>query len=182
MTRITKDMADSIARNAANTQFKKRRDDMVEQESVMGMELYASLFDINMDNGKSLLKAVQKVPSKWIRQDGCLRFNCNGYHLTFRVKKEVPVPYSSNCSNLGSVSADLGDKAQDFARAKEALNSEYNQAQYLTKKMIESCGTIAKLQKTWPEGNQFYARYIDMKTGAALPVVQVAEINKALGL
>jgi len=182
MTRITKDLADTIARSTVNEQFKKRADEIRKEEYAIAMELYKHAFDVPMENGKNLLNAVNKVPKNWFRMDKCLRFNCEGYQLHLDVEKAVPVPYSTECRRLADITGPLAKKAQEFASKKQAARDEFDTAYRALKNMIESCGTVKKLHKTWPEGITFYGKYLEATEGANLPAVQIKEINKMLGL
>jgi len=115
MTRITKDTADSIARNASTTQFKERIEAIEQRENDIAMEIYNSIYD------EKLLKQLAKIPQEWLRQDECLRFNCGGYGLRLTVKKAVCVPYSSHCANLGNISLSLLPLSYSFNIKRQLL-------------------------------------------------------------
>ncbi len=176
MTRLTKDMRDTIARAATSVAFKERKEAHRKAENALALELYNSLFD------SAVQKAVAKVPNNWFRQDDCLRFNCNGYDLMFRAENPLPVPYSAYCSRLGNVTGELGDRAKDHATVAEKLGSDERDAYRKVKVMLDSVSTFAQLEKAWPEGRPFYEKYITSRKGSNLPAVQIAEINEMLGL
>ena len=178
MTRLTKDIRTSIANRATEAAFKSRIADHKKAENTLGMQLFRHVFD------EKTLKAVAKVPTAWFRQDCCLRFNCAGYDLTFRLDKPVSAPYSGGgfCSRLGTVTGELAERAQKHAQDGEKLTKERNAAYEAVMTMLNSVSSIAQLEKAWPEGKEFYSMYAEAREGSNLPAIKVAEINKMLGL
>lgn len=126
---------------------------------------------------------MRKIPEKWLREDACLRFNCGGYSLTLRAKKAVRVAsISYGCSQLGTVTGELADRAKAHAQATEGLKRERAEGERALLALLSSVSTLAQLEKTWPEGKPFYQRFMQARPGSNLPAVQVSEINKMLGL
>jgi hypothetical protein len=184
MTRLTKDIRDTIANNCALEQFKEQKELLIKEEHSLGMELYTHLFgELKTANGVKILNAIGKIPENWFRMDKCLRFNCDGYNLVFNVSKPVRVPNTDGfCRPLGSITGKLAEKAQAYANKKEQCNDQYKEARRALRLMLDSFGTIKQLRTGWPEGEKFYNSYSDDVTAPALPAVQIESVNKLLGL
>lgn len=179
MTRITNEMRNSIAHNATKNIFDVQGKAIKQEESDLAIELYNSLFE------SKELGQIKKLPKKWFHYDGCLRFNCAGYDLTFCVFEAVPVPYDRGyCSRLGNITGDLAEKAQAFGSKKEGVKDEQNKTRQTIKSLLYSVNTIKQLKTVWPEGAEFYAIYDEASTKSkgGVPAVQIEEINKLLGL
>ncbi len=177
MTKLTEQMRKTIALSAVTEQFKDEELKFKNEEHDLAMMLYLSLYD------EKLLKQINKIPTEWLRMDACLRFNCGGYDLRFNVNKAVPVPYETHCSRLGIISGELGEKAQSFANRKKDMQGKVRKAHVLLLSMLSSITTFKKLEQVWPDGKKFYSAYLDKKDNSySVPVVQIDEINKMLGL
>ena len=176
MTRLTNDMRESISRRCIETQFNKEVEKFKKEEHELGMKCYHDIFDLK------IRKAAEALPQKWLRMDGCLRFNVGGYDIRFTVTPPVPVPYSTSCASLGSVSKELAEACQDFANRKKDAKDKADKARIQLSAMLSKIGTVKSLEKTWPEGRAFYKKYLVVNDGAALPAIQVDDINKLLGL
>lgn len=176
MTRMTKDLRESIARKAVETQFKPRHDALKVEEHKLGMEMYNATFPADIQ------KQLKKIPDGWLRMDGCLRFNCGGYDLRFTVSPAVPVPYSTHCARLAAVTGDLAERGQAHANALKDFREQYEAAYRALLRMLESVGSVKALQKAWPDGIEFYKNYLTAAPGAAVPALRVEEVNKMLGL
>jgi hypothetical protein len=174
--KLTKEIRERIVGMATGEYFTPKKKAIDAQEHDLGMELYHHVF-----NADELAK-VSALPRFWLRHDGCLRFNCGGYDIRFTVKTAVPVPYSTHCASLGSVTGALSDKAQAFAQSKQDLGRDYDRAKIALMKMLESVSTVKRLKQIWPEGEKFYAQYLDTPERPGVPAIQVTEINKMLGL
>lgn len=176
MTRLTKEIRDCIANDCVRTQFKKTKDELTKQESLLAIECYNYVFD------EKIRKQAAKMPTKWMRMDGCLMFNAGGYSVTLRVDKELPVPHATRCNRLGNIDGELADKVQDFSNKKQEANDKHKDAYRKLKAMLDSINSIKQLEKTWPEGKPFYKKYMEVKEGSSLPAVQIEDLNKTLGL
>ncbi len=174
--KLSKDIRTSIAKKCLDAQFKVESEAMNKEESKLALKLYKSLFPAK------LLKQAAEMPKDWIRYDSCLKFNCNGYSLTFNVAEAVPVPKSDYCRAIGAPAYELAEIAQDFARKKEAFKEKQQHAARALLSMLESINTTAQLEKAWIEGKPFYEKYLENKNGATVPAVQVADVNSLLGL
>lgn len=176
MTRLTKDLRQAIARNCVEVQFAKQKKEVRKEESDLGLELYKDVFDAK------IISQAKKMPEKWLRKDSCLRFNCAGYDLRFNVEPSLSVPFSSDCSRLGSVTGELASKAQEFVARRDKLNESYRAAYNAVLALLDSVNSIAQLEKVWPDGKPFYARYVQSVQGTSVPAIQVKELNTLLGL
>jgi hypothetical protein len=176
MTRLTKEMRESIAIRASNTSFLAEYEAIKKEEHKIGMALYEEAFD------KKVRGQAARMPKHWMRQDGCLRFNCGGYDLTFTVKEAVPVPSSTHCARLANITGELAVTAQKHAEKIQDLKKRNKDAQRALLAMLHGIGSIKQLKNAWPEGAEFYSMYDIESPKAGVPAVQIAEINSMLGL
>jgi len=174
--KLTKEIRESIVRNAVHASFEKRTQEIVLREHEIGMELYHLTYD------KQTLDAVAAMPKHWFRHDSCLEFNCGGYRLRFVVKKPVPVPYSASCTTLNSFTAEQGDKPYQFAKEKEKLREQADEARSHLMAVLQSVTTAKRLKEIWPEGEPFYARYLTDEPKGGLPAHRFETINQMLGI
>jgi hypothetical protein len=174
--KLTKEIREKIASDTVKGQFAKREKDLKKAHHEMGMKLYNFVFD------EATRKAVKKVPEKWLRHCDCLRFNCNGWNLRFNVDKPVPTPNSSHCDVLGSVTGDLATEAQELSKEEQKYRDDLSSAYRALITMLNELNTMKQLQDTWPEGKQYYGKYLKAKEGSTLPAIQVSEVNKILGI
>lgn len=185
MTRMTKDLRQTIANAAVAHSFDPRHEAMKVAEDVLAREAYAFVIPA------AEVQAIEAMPSNWYRRDPCLRFNVGGYTLRLQLIGDgVPVPYKAkgeefggyHCGTLGSIPAgDLCDRIREHAQAAEALKAERRKALYAVFNMLEGVTTIKRLAEVWPDGEQFYKRYAETPA-ASLPAVRVDEINAMLGI
>lgn len=172
--RLTNDLRDIIAGRAVNHAFDPKFKAHKKVEDALAREAYAAVFPA------AELAAIAKVPANWFRHEKCLRFNVGGLRIALCVEGEgLAVPYY-----IGQYAAiqpgDLCDRIQKHAGAVEAEKAAMRSANAQLKAMLAKVSTLKKLREIWPEGQQFYAQYEEVKT--SLPAIRVDEINAALGL
>jgi hypothetical protein len=176
MSRITNSIRESICRKAINAAFKEREEAHAAQEHALGMEAYEAVIPA------AERKAAAKMPENWLRMDGCLKFNANGWSVTLCVKPSVPVPQSPYCQPLGSVTGDLAERIQAHCTAIKERKEAKHRAEREMTGFLEQFRSIKQMREAWPEGEPFYAEFDVERKSAGVPAVRVAEINKMLGI
>lgn len=185
MTRLTKDLRQSIANAAVAHSFDPKADAHKVAEDALAREAYAHVIPA------SEVAAAEAMPSNWYRRDACLRFNAGGYTVRLNLIGDgLPVPYQAkgeayggyHCAVLGSIPpGDLCDRIQAHAQDGEQLKAERRKAYQAVFAMLEGVSTLKRLAEVWPDGEQFYKRYAETPA-ASLPAVRVDEINAMLGI
>lgn len=176
MSRLTNSIREKICKTAIQTAFAERVAKTAQEEHELGIACYEAVLP------EAERVAASALPKSWVRQDNCLRFNANGWNVNLLINDIVPVPYSADCRNLGSLPPDLAERAQAHSQAKDALRSERWKAEAEMGGFLKQFGSIKKLREAWPEGEAFYAAYETEREGRNVPAVRVAEINKLLNL
>lgn len=180
--RLTNDLREIIANRAVKHAFDPKFKAWKDEEDKLAREAYGAIFPA------AELAAIAKIPSNWVRHDNCLRFNVGGLRIALRVQGDgLAVPYrigqysGYGCHELGVIQpGDLCDRIRKHVSAVEAEKSAMHRANAQLKAMLAKISTLKKLREIWPEGQQFYAQYEEVK--ASLPAIRVDEINAALGL
>lgn len=184
MTRLTNDMRSIICKAALEATLAERRSDLAAQEASLAREAYDATFSADLQ------RLIAKVPGNWFRNDPCLNFNVGGLRIRLRTGGNgLPVPYQSGstrgygCHNeIGVIQpGDLCDRIQAHAKAKEAFREKTEVASRDLGALLGSISSVGQLQKVWPEGQPFYARFLDSKA-PSLPAIRFAEVNATLGL
>lgn len=185
MTRLTRHTRDAIAYAAINFAFDPKEEALRQAEDKLAREAYAEVFP------KKETDLIANVPENWFRIDACLKFNVGGQTIVLRtIDSGLPVPYRRkgsdyggyHCQSLGTIQpGDLCDRIQEHAQTKEKLKEERERARSQIKAMLTSVTTVKKLAEAWPEGEQFYSKYLK-REAPQVPTIRVDEINTMLGL
>ncbi|MDW9880507.1 hypothetical protein GOA90_25310 [Sinorhizobium meliloti] len=185
MPKLTNYMRESIAGRAVSHAFDPKKEALAKAEDALAREAYAFTFP------KAETDLIATVPENWFRRDPCLLFNVGGQSIVLNVAGAgLPVPYRSKHSDNGSYRCntvgviphgDLCDRIQKHAQAVEKYKEQRREAKRQVEAMLGSVTTTGKLKEVWPEGEQFYSKYDDVKP-PSLPAVRAAEVNAILGL
>lgn len=184
MTRMTNDLRHIIRKAAVEASFSERNAELARDEAELAVAAYQEVFP------PSVLDAVAKVPAEWVRRDTCLNFNVGGLRIRLETGGAgLPVPYATagsrgyHCHDeIGVIAAgDLCEKIKAHAVAKEAVRDQMKRAHRDLESLLSSISTVNKLKDVWPEGEPFYARFLDAKA-PPLPAILFAEVNAILGL
>ena len=178
MSKISKDIKEKIARRAATKFAEKTKIKLAKEEEKLALQCYNHIYS------KKERDIIATVPDGWLRKCKCLKFNIAGWTVTLTAKEEMPTKQQDYCKPLGVVEAgDLADKVQAHATAKKKADEDLSAFYHKILSMLLGVSTWKKLQETWKEGTEFYKDLIPAEnTGANVPAVLVADINKALGL
>lgn len=184
MTRLTNDMRSMIAKSAVKAAFAERDAAFAAAEADLAREAYEATFPAEV---RAL---VAEVPGNWFRKDPCLNFNVGGLRIQLQTEGAgYPVPYCSasgrgyGChAEIGTIMpGDLCERIRSHAVDKEAASERKKQAKRDLDALLASISTVSKLKSVWPEGEPFYARFMDA-AAPSLPAIQFAAVNEALGL
>jgi len=178
MSKISKDTKEKIARRAATKFAEKAKVKLAKEEEKLALQCYNYIYS------KKDRDIVANVPGDWLRKCDCLKFNANGWTVTLKAKEPLATKQTDYCKPLGVIEAgELADKVQAHAQAKKKADEELSSIYHKILSMLLGIGTWKKLQETWKEGAEFYKDLIPVEnSGANVPAVLVADINKALGL
>lgn len=186
-TRITKEMAHNIAsaavyenRHGIEAEFRKR-------EAALADEVYNKL----VLKTPAVKRWVESAPKDWLCTEIAVRVRtARGYMDKLRFSddpkepKRRPMTAESSRGGHAQIPAgELSDKVEAFMTDVKAHREKLYTAFKQLEQTILEARSLQKLQVAWPEGAQFYAKYVDAetKTGTAL-TVPFAEINKVLGI
>lgn len=184
MTRLTSDLRAIIRDAAVKASFAERDAEIAKCEADLAKQAYEATFV------PEIRALVAQVPGNWFRNDACLNFNVGGMRIQLKTGGNgYPVPYQSasgrgyGCHDeIGVIQAgDLCDRIQAHAKAKEDQRTKAKAAYRGLDALLASVSSVKKLKEIWPEGEQFYARFLDA-SAPSLPAVRFAEINQVLGL
>lgn len=179
MSKLSKEVKEKIARRAASKFGEKTKIKLLKEEEKLAIQCYNHVYS------KKERDIVANVPDGWLRKCKCLKFNVNGWTVTLTAREDVAVRYNEyhNCKPLGVVEAgDLADKVQAHATAKKKADEDLSAFYHKILSMLLGISTWKKLQEIWSEGEEFYKDLVPVVSDGNVPVVLVADINKALGL
>jgi len=186
-TRMTNDHRRIIGQAAISAAFNPQAEAMAEVEDGLARQAYAAIYSVEERS------QADAMPSYWLRQDECLRYNVGGFRITLRTMRDhLRVPYGEKGSRSGSYgchtshgtieAGELCDKIVAHANAKEALKAKRGQTERKLFAMLGSMTSLKKLSEVWPEGLPFYQKFMTKNPAVMLPAIRTDEINAALGL
>lgn len=199
-TRLTNSIRDSLLKKLLERAFKARCDEFLKRAAAFAVAVHADVF------GKDLEK-MNALPKGWLPQDDgiMVRFGGDNTRLSFKGSLGsggIPDAFR-RCGSTGGDSVYLrltdstkGTTAKVY-NAREPLAAEYEglinerkdlcdeieRAARTAKAAMESCSTIEKLIKVWPEVEEFAKEFlVDGERKALLPDVPRAQLNNLLNL
>lgn len=176
--RLTQADRESVRDRAIDAAFGERRKAIIAEEETFAQECFEHLFPA------SVRKAANSLPEGWLRQDKCLRFSFSGMQTTLNCSAPVRVPsgQSYGCHRLGEISDDsLRGRFHQIQSAKDDLKKTESEASLKLFAMLSRFFTLGTLKEGWPDGERFYS-HLKPRKGASVPAIQVADINKLLGI
>lgn len=173
--RLTNEMRDRIIEAAVKARFDAEKKARAKAEDALGRKLYKIAFT------EAERRAVEKLPSRWWREDKCLRFNVGGMTLQFNLDGQgVKVP-TINCNTLAAITdRDLIEEARSHADSTASGRKAREAAKGVLRGLVYSVTTIGALRSVWPEGAAFYRDIQAPPSTQIAPIV--ADINKLFGL
>lgn len=177
--KLSKEVKEKIARRAATKFGEKTKIKLLKEEEKLAIQCYNHVYT------KKERDIVATVPDGWIRKCKCLKFDVNGWTVTLTAREDVPTKHIDwhSCKPLGVIEAgDLADKVQAHSIAKKKADEDLSAFYHKILSMLLSITSWKKLEDTWSEGKEFYKDLVPVVTDGNVPVVLVADINKALGL
>lgn len=167
-----------IVKRAVTARFDPIRESLKKEEAQLGRELYDHVYSPKV---RAWTKA---APKGWLYEDECLRFNLCGLQVSVSVPGGLPVPHNGgSCrpQRIPVLDEDLRDRYLNLQDRIKAESAEREQVRASLVGMLSRVGTIAKLKEVWPEGLPFYDD-LQPRERIDVPALQVADINKMLGL
>lgn len=184
MSRLTNHTREAIARAAIAFAFDPKEEALKQAEDALAREAHAFLFP------KKVIDTAKSLPKGWISHLATLKLNAGGQQIEIRASEALPVPASDKNGNsagyygymVGTIpTGELSDRIQGHAQAKEKLSDEKTVARRQVEAMLSNVTTVKKLAEAWPEGEQFYSKYLE-REAPQVPALRVDEINAILGL
>jgi hypothetical protein len=148
--RLTKYQIDIIIARVMKETFDKRNEDLLKEESKIGMLAYNEAVIISIRN------LTKKFPKNWLRTNDRVDFNVGGQRHRLRVKASVAVLHFDENGYLGVIAGDLGNQITKLAEDKYAYQTERAATDFKLRTMLSSVSTFKKLKELWPEGLKFY--------------------------
>lgn len=176
--RLTKSDRESVVNMAVKAAFEKKAAALAKQESELAIAAYEFLFP------EKVRKLARSMPDGWLSDDSCLRLTFRGMQTTLKTLKSVRVPSKNSygCNRLGTINdEDLTARFLKLEGDKEDVKRERSELSCNLEALLNRMGTLRQLSEGWPEGVKFYAHLTPRET-AAVPMIQIDVINKALGL
>lgn len=131
------------------------------------------------------IEIIKKLPQDWWRLDECLRVeDKNGYRffLKRRPGEGLICPMSTERLHKSLKDINLNNEVFVHINAVRELQKENKAIQTEVYKMIRSIHSVKKMQEIWPEGLEFYRKYIDKNSEFNAVLPSISGINKMLGL
>lgn len=191
-TRLTNEMRGKAIDAAVRKTFAAEDAALLALRTKLADDLYEHAYG-------SVQELVNKLPSRWLDSDDSLSISCEGFAYTWRRNEKTygMTVAPENDLRMSRERRFPAVKTDDFTVDKD--HSLWTDAQAVVQKhvrlyeakielgnklgaLLYSCNTFEQLEKTWPEGKDFYpARPANSKT-ALIPVTLPLELNKMLGI
>ena len=178
--RMTKGLAEDIARAAVAKTFKDRFDRLDERLREVAIMGYKSIMT------KDLTKKIEALPSELKRTSDRIELRISGRWVCWRPKQPDEVEnflFPAGWENLFYVKDEKVLAVWDsYEKDQETVKKERGEALRKLTVLLQSCSNFNKVAELWPEGKEFYKDYLVPQTKSGLPVICFSDVNKVLGL
>ncbi len=178
--RMTKGLAEDIARAAVAKTFKDRfgkLDERLREVAIMG---YKSIMT------RDLTKKIEALPNELKYTSNKIELRISGRWVSWRPQQTDKVQnflFPVGWDRLYHVKDDTVIKAWDsYEKDLETTKREHDAAQRKLTVLLQSCSNFNKVAELWPEGKEFYKDYTVPRTKGGLPAICFDDVNKVLGL
>lgn len=173
--RLTRSDRDSVVAKALEHKFSAREKALLTEEHKIAAAAYALLVPA------TIRAAAKSLPTSWVRTSAKFWIAFGPLTMHVRVAEPVPVP-QEYWNRLGIVKdAKLNARAEKWASDVAALKEERGRIRVDVQALVDRHVTLRQLADTWPEGKRFYT-HLKPREKSLLPVVQIEQVNAALGL
>lgn len=168
----------SIVSRAVSEAFRARREKALKHEAALADRAYKRLFP------PALRAQAAEMPEGWIVERDNLKFVVSGLTFSVACAQTLRLPlknyYGGQAS--GSVVDDaLRDALTAHFDAKAAIEAEASKVKQNLEALLSRAMTFRQLREMWPEGKRFYD-HLKPRVAAAVPAIQIKDLNAALGL
>lgn len=184
--RLTQNLRKEIIRNAMAVRFDKLQKALFAEEKALGLKVYdhfvtpkiAAAIKTLDDSGMVFFNNRQTVLTVDVNHykhdlhfDGAARVMPHNWARGF----------SLSVRDAGAAGA-LAKEVEMFDRKRKDFYEERKKAEVQLTALLKSVFSTETLAKVWPEGAKLYSSPPLPKVMAGLPAVQIAELNKMIGL
>lgn len=173
MGKISKFNAQNVARAAAKAAFEKELAASDEKEIVVGLQIYESLF-----NGAETIEAENFPYPAWIDRNDNISINAGGWSHCFSLGKDYVFP-ASETSTYHLTNQNLIEYVQSFLDNRRNLRARRDGFEQQLTRKISACSSWSTLERLWPEGKEFYARYANAPA-TSTTLVSFADVNELM--
>lgn len=174
MTKLNTDLRKKIYHMALDDTFDKEFKAFRTKEGALALEVWESMVDLNQR------KALSKIDSKFISHSSTLRVNARGWTVLLRLDKAMPDKWGYESVHLTDEA--MIERVRKHAQDEGDMLKRHTEGQKSLWTMLTQATTFEQLATAWPEGKEYYAPVLEQHNKKTLPVIDVANVNKALGL
>lgn len=182
--KLTNELRDNIWQNIKTAILKPREDQLDKERRILGKKVYTAII------GEDNIKAMNKLPNDFFTRN--TRFYTkdeNNNRIEIFTNTSVSLPYSFLYNSVTTSQWDNKDKVIcELSKYKEKLSEIAKWEKHILEcrdtsyRIMKSVNTTKQLMELWPECKNFLPNAIKNVDNAQLPMVQVQELNKTLGL
>lgn len=174
MTKLTASNREEILRNAIADTFDKQRAEMRAREE--------ALFDRVYDHAVPQITRdlLEQVPSEFLQKTNVFMVNAAGWQVRFELSKTRPTRWG--WGGISVTDLDLSEEVRALSAEKETMNERHREGQLALSSLLSKATTFERLKASWPEGKDYWEPVWTRETSKQLPAIDVATVNKALGL
>lgn len=199
--RLTGPIKDTLGRKLLERAYSAKLENLVGRCSAFAIAVYEDAM------GRDTLEKIAALPEGWLPSTNAVKvqfgseiqqvyFNgsLNKYALPSALKRggirdhlqnitrRFPSRFSLNVSKVYEDDAPLARTFRLLLGEFDALEVDMKRAQMLARATMDSCSTVSRLQRVWPEVTPILKEIIKIDEPIQLPDVSRAELNKMLEL
>lgn len=174
MTRLNNDHRERIERAAVADTFDKEQAELKAQEYALFDRIY------NWAVPEAERELLAKVAEHWLIRRQHFNVNAAGWRIQFSTSKPYPDKWGYDTINL--TDEQLIAEVRAYADAYEDYRKRRSAGIGALENMLSMARTFEALQKSWPEGKDYWEPVWLNETNKTLPAVDVTSVNRMLGL
>lgn len=180
--RLTKNIREEIVRNAIALRFDKLQKELNGEENTLAAKVYDHFVTEDIADAITVLE--KSGLSFFSRKAVIFKVNIDSYDLDLCLSGKSRVMPSGWCEFKLHTRNDgaLAKEVLDFHHRRGQLKEDRKKAEKQLMVLLKSVHSTESLAKVWPEGAKLYSTPPLKAPMAGLPAVQIAELNKLIGL
>ena len=180
MSRLTKQLRESMRDTMLNHAFNAKQDAAEKAKIMIGEQIYNDIY------GPYLI-AMESLPKRKLPKSGYIYIAIGGQKHKVNFSENRLVGYHDWEKYYEGAKLYVGDEpvAQAFLKAVKDVDDIKSQREAMSREVtavLDSVHTFKKLWEVWPESKSLLEKFEQKPTIAILPAVQVHRLNAALGL